>query len=347
MSGKRYTKTITLPDGSRKWIRAATPEELEKKVFELQLQLHQGIDLSRHDTFGELAQLWYDTYKKPYLRPNTLNALKTTLNKHIMPVLAPIPVREITPFQIQQVFAAMSNLSKGYNNTARIILNQIFDMAVDNNLITKSPVPNSLQHGGKPVKEKQALTAAQQQQLLDSVTGQTRLFCALGLACGLRRGEIIGLHWSDLDLDSGIIHVRHNWTTPANYPPQITENMKTSTSRRDLPIPPQLLQTLRAARASACSLLVFPGPAGGPLTASQFQSLWKPAQKTGLPVTPHILRHTCATNLLEAGMDIKEIQYYLGHSDLNTTLSVYTHYQQSTRLQQTAARAASAFAVNL
>lgn len=344
---KRYTKTIALPDGTRKWIRAATKEELEQKVFEVQLQLRQGVDLTRHDTFGEIAQLWYDTYKKPALRPNSLTMIKSTLNVHIMPVLATVRVRDITPFMIQQIFASVADHSKSTGKMVYTTLNQIFNMCIDNNLIVKSPMPRNLQRGCTPSAEKQALTPQQQQLLLDQTSGQCRLFCILGLACGLRRGEILGLLWSDLDLDAAVLHVRHNWTAPDGQAAIVTEQLKTQSSRRDLPIPPGLLPILRNLRAGSVSIYVFPGRAGGPLTRSQFRTMWKPAKATGLPVTPHILRHTCATNLLEAGMDIKEIQYFLGHSSVNVTLSVYTHYQQSTRAIQTAERAAAAFAVNL
>ena len=346
-SKKRYTKTLTLPDGTRKWIRAATKEELDQKVFEFQMQLRLGVDLSRHDTFGEVAQLWFDTYKKPVMQPNSLTAFRSALNVHIMPVLAPIRVRDITPFMIQQIFASIADHKKATGKLVYTILNQIFNMCIDNGLIAKSPVPRNLQRGYAPSPEKQALTAAQQQSLLDQTSGQCRLFCAIGLACGLRRGEILGLYWSDIDLNEAILHVRHNWTTPGGQPPAITEQLKTPSSRRDLPIPPGLLSMLRTARADAVSIYVFPGRDGGILSCSAFRTLWQPARDTGLPVTPHILRHTCATNLLEAGMDIKEIQYFLGHSSVDTTLGVYTHYQRSARARQTAERAATAFAVNL
>ena len=345
---KRYCKTLTLPDGTRKWIRAATKEELDAKVLETQVMIGLGIDLSNHDTFGECAQLWYDTFKKPYLQPNSLESIRSNLNTHIMPTLATIPVRDITPFMIQQIFSNLTGHSKSTNNIVYGILRQIFEMCIDNNLIVKSPIPNSLRRGGKRAKEKEALTAAQQQQLLDAVKGKpVWLFCLLGISMGLRRGELLGLYWSDLDPDAGIAHLRHNWTHPAGQPAQVTENMKTEASRRDIPIPAQVIPVLRHARAAASSIYVFPGRDGGPLTANEFKAFWQPAQQTGLHVTPHILRHTCATNLLEAGVDIKEIQHYMGHSTLATTLNVYTHYQASTRLQQTAEKVSAAFAVNL
>lgn len=68
---KLYTKTITTPTGKRKYIRAATKEELERKYQQAKLEIGAGVDITDATTFGEFAQLWFNTYKRPNLRENS------------------------------------------------------------------------------------------------------------------------------------------------------------------------------------------------------------------------------------------------------------------------------------
>ena len=120
-------------------------------------------------------------------------------------------MKKVTPLQIQLILGNLSGQSKSLNDKAIQILRGIFNAAVDNNLIAKSPVPLRLRSGGIAAKEKAALTVEQSRQLLNAVFGtRTYLFCLIALQTGLRRGEICGLMWSDIDFDAQIIHVRHN-----------------------------------------------------------------------------------------------------------------------------------------
>ena len=87
---KKYnylTKAIQLPDGTRKYIRAKTQAELDEKVLKAQILVNSGVDICSEETFGHFAQMWFDLYKKPYLRENSLNAIKYVLNQHILPII--------------------------------------------------------------------------------------------------------------------------------------------------------------------------------------------------------------------------------------------------------------------
>ena len=73
---KKYqykTKAIQLPDGTRKYLRGKTQEELDEKVLKAQILVNSGVDICSEETFGHFAQMWYDIYKKPYLRESSLN----------------------------------------------------------------------------------------------------------------------------------------------------------------------------------------------------------------------------------------------------------------------------------
>lgn len=363
MKSKTYTTTVRLPDGSRKWIRAKTKEDLERKKAELLVQIGAGLDVLDDSTFGEFATIWLNTYKRPYLRETTLMGIENTLDTHILPYLAEVPLKKVSPIQIQVIMASLSNKSKSLNNQVLQTLRGIFNAAVDNSLLLKSPVPNSLRVGGIPTKEKMALTPEQSQRLLDAVKGtRAYLFCLIALQTGMRRGEICGLMWSDIDFQKQVIHAEHNAVLLDTHT-TVSTAMKTSAAVRDIPIPPTLLSVLRDERKAAKSLFVVPGSDGKPMTRSSFTRMMdiidsrtakspaelgttirntKIVRTLDFPVTAHQLRHTYITRLFESGLDIKEIQYLAGHSTVEMTLRVYTHYQRESRQAETAKKVAAA-----
>ena len=239
----------------------------------------------------------------------------------------------------------------------------MFNAAVDNNLIAKSPVPTKVKSKGVRTKEKTALTADQSKRLLDAVSStRAYLFCLIALQTGMRRGEICGLMWEDIDLDKQIIHVRHNAVFTSSQT-IVSEALKTSAAVRDIPIPPTLLDTLKGLKSSGGSPFVLHTENGKPLSQSSFSNLRnmvrrrtvddpaelgtkatnsKMVRSLDFHVTPHLLRHTYITRLFESGLDIKEIQYLAWHTTVDMTLRVYTHYQHETRQQDTANKVCAA-----
>ena len=105
---KLYTKTITTPTGKRKYIRAATKEELERKYQQAKLEIGAGVDITDATTFGEFAQLWFNTYKRPNLRENSKENLLYILNHYIMPQLAAMRLRDIKPVHIRSVMSSLT-----------------------------------------------------------------------------------------------------------------------------------------------------------------------------------------------------------------------------------------------
>lgn len=374
---KLVTRTLTLPTGERKYFRGKTAEEAERKVWEAKRLLGMGIKLNDQTTFGEFAELWYRVYKKPRLKsPNSQAAVLNILNNHLLPPLTAYPLKEITPAHIQLTMNDMEGQSASLRNKALQTLKGIFTTAVENGLIIKSPVIQSIKAGGEATEEKVPLTKEQSQHLLEATWGTNAYtFVNLVLHTGLRRGEATGLMWEDLDLDSGILHVRHNAIYFDSAPTQVSTDLKTKAARRDIPLPHMLLAYLRGEKDRSTSEFVISMKTGAPLTKSAFTAMWRIIEMrtvkeeldedTGEMVmqelgssppkhpsvvrsldfkcTPHLLRHTYITRLFEAGLDLKEIQYLAGHATPDMTLRVYTHYLLEQRKGETAAKIQAAF----
>ena len=338
---KKYqyrTKTLQMPDGSRKYIRAKTQEELDEKVLAARILMKSGVDIGSDETFGHFAQTWYDIYKKPYLRENSLNAIQYVLNQHILPYLGGCRLRDITPMQIQAVMARLSDKSNSLQSKALIHLRSIFKAAEENGLVAKSPVSGMLKAGGKKTPEKIALTPQESQTLLERVENRrAKTFLLTALHTGMRRGEIVALKWEDIDFENKVIHVRRN-AVMGRYETTISDELKTKASKRDVPLSEELEAWLSARKRNTHSQYVISMQNHKPLTKSSYKSMWKLIERE-LPdthVTAHILRHTYVTRLFEAVLDIKEIQYLAGHSTVDMTLRVYTHYDRLNREAQTA-----------
>ena len=196
---KKYqykTKAIQLPDGTRKYLRGKTQEELDEKVLKAQILVNSGVDICSEETFGHFAQMWYDIYKKPYLRESSLNMIKYVLNQHILPFIGGYRLRDISPMQIQAIMASVSDKSNSLQSKILVLLRNIFRAAQDNGLIAKSPVSTMLKPAGKKTQEKVALTPQESRLLLERVTNpRAKTFLLIALHTGMRRGEILGLLW--------------------------------------------------------------------------------------------------------------------------------------------------------
>jgi len=241
--------------------------------------------------------------------------------------------------------ASLSNKSNSLQSKVLVNMRSIFNAAQENGLVAKSPVSAMLKPGGKRTPEKETLTPQESQMLLDRVTNpRARTFLLTALHTGMRRGEIVGLQWDDIDFEAKMIHIQHN-AVMSETSTTINDFLKTKAGCRDVPISEELGKWLAAQKKISHSKYVLAMQNHKPLTKSSYKSMWKLIERE-LPdthVTAHILRHTYITRLFEAGLDIKEIQYLAGHSTVDMTLKVYTHYDRRSREAKTAEKVRNAF----
>lgn len=367
---KRYATHITTPSGKRIYVSAKSQEELDLKVVKLKEEMGVGVDISDDTLFNDYADMWLRIYKKPKIRQNTYDTLKWHLEKHIKPFFAAKRLRDVKPIHIQEFMATVSGYSYSIQAKCLQSVRAIFATAEDNGLILKSPVKNRDKPGGAKPEEKEALTNEQAVRLLEAVKGtRAYLFCLLALSTGMRRSEILGLMWEDIDFTTGHINVTHSMVlNPHRDKCEVLAMLKTDASRRRLPIPLLLRLELEAAKKNAKSPYVLAMADGSPLSKCSYDALWRiVTQRTAsdkyplgsvrgsnnggrytvsldFHCHPHLLRHTYITQLFESGLDIKQVQYLAGHSNPEMTLGVYTHYRRKEREQETAVQVASATA---
>lgn len=348
--GTYYRKRLKLRDGSYKDVRARSKEELRKKLYDLETAQRMGVLLDDKTTVAELAAQWYKNRcgKWSYSRRSDY---VNSINVHICPCIGGMLVKEVKPEHCQMVLAQMAHLSNSMQAKTVATLKQIFACAEENGLIFRSPC-SKLKAAGEKSKEKTPLTPEQSKALLEATRGtRAYLFIMLGLYAGLRREEICGLRWVDMELTAN--------------PPRLTVNnaarfegtktvfpspLKTKAAHRTIPLPAVLAAALAEEKKRTKSVFVVPSADGGAATPQTIRNLMKIvdrrrasnvvpldkedakqprgpkiARTLDFRITPHQLRHTYITTLCQSGMDVKKIQYLAGHSDIKMTLNVYSH----------------------
>lgn len=362
---KLYRKRIKDADGVYVAIYGSSPEELTKKLEEAEAMIDRAAYNRAHPTLSDYADRWMEMHL-PNVRPGTANDYRYIIEHFIKKPLGYRRMSEITQDDIKLALVGVTSKSESVYRKTVMLFKQIFESAADSDIIDRSPC-RKLGTGGRPQEEKQALTDDQVKTLLDAVrTAQTDIypFVMIGLYAGLRREEIMGLKWINVVLTGKAPHISVRTALHWEHNrPVVSTELKSHAARRDVPIPPQLVECLKARKATSNSEFVFSGKDGQPKTESQFGNMWESVTtrmvkertyikylptgekvvKTISPklgekarcrnycytidfdVSPHILRHTYITNLLLAGVDVKTVQYLAGHEHAKITLDIYTH----------------------
>ena len=361
--GIEYYRTRILDaDGKRVSLYAKTPEELYAKVQEAEELIEDTIFRSVTPTVDEYCEKWL-RIQKGRLRSTTYIDYEWKVKKFIQKPLGNMFMEDVTPDDVNLALLPVLDMSHSVYRSTQMLFKLIFTAAVDSRVISESPCKKISAKGGKPQKEKSALTDEQVDKLLAAIKGlPPYVFVMIGLYCGLRREEILGLMWDCVHLEGNTpyLSVRRAWHTEHNRP-VILEEPKTKAAKRDVPIPTPLAECLIEARANSKSSYVVSNSEGKPLSYAQFQRIWKyietrstkerkyvryvngqkvthtvkpvlgeKAAHNGnvvysldFQVTPHQLRHTYITNLIYAGVDPKTVQYLAGHENSKVTMDIY------------------------
>jgi len=337
---KYLTKAVPLPDGRRKYIRAKTKRELDKKVLQFMVEMAQEkVVVSNDMTVEQLGMLWLEKVKRPSVREQTFDVYEDRLTIHVFPYIGDMRVQDVRLIHIIDVVNSHGYKSKEANRGLLATLRSMFSFAVENEIIKKSPADSKISVAGSGTREEKPLTPGQTKALLaytkESRTPNLHLFTTLALVTGMRCGELAALRWDCVDLTDGEVRVRRQMVQSTG---EITEALKTSAARRQIPISPDIVAMLKDAHQKSSSTYVFGGSQDGHLSARTlrtFQTEWNRAGVTNQTIHAHLFRKTFATRLIETGTDPKRVQYLLGHETLEMTLRIYALYDKETQMETT------------
>ena len=352
------------PDGKRdrRKVYGTTQKEVVDKLAEIKAKRNNGtLTTPSKQTMKEYLRDWLQTHKRfggwdgKGLRPNTVRAYENVIEKHILPEIGMVKLQKITPDHLERLYTAIldKGLSMRMPELAHRVLHAALEAAVAKGCIARNPcdrVPRKPRTNNR-AEDRPRLDHAQAADVLAAVKG-TRFYLPflVAMTTGMRRGEIIGLRWQNVDLQEGVIHVREQIQLDENKRHSL-QPLKTAESIRDVPIPSDVVEELRRHRAAQKVVsidgdgFVFTNSEGNHFQLGDLSRKFAEVRdQLGLPKEMHFhdLRGSFITWAAQKGLDLKTVMTIVGHADERTTLRIYQSVTEGMKKQ--AARAFEGFA---
>jgi integrase len=330
---------LSHPDGERRIRRVVSGRSRAEVVRKLEALRREGAaGFASGETTGEYLGSWVEAIQ-PRLRPATHREYARHVRAYFAP-LADVPLTGLTPGHVERLMAGLlqRGLSAQTVAHARATLRRALHDAQRDGLVSRNEA--SLARPPRVTRqEMHALSAAEVRDLVDATRDDALgPLWALAVGSGMRLGEMLGLAWSDVDLDAGQLTIRRAMARAADDGWMLAEP-KTSRSRRTVMLPAIAREALsrrqdgqNADRTVAGTAwqdragLVFTDAVGRPLRPPDVSDEWRRTRRRlGLTVRLHDLRHTAATLMLGAGVPLKVVSDTLGHSTIAITADIYAH----------------------
>lgn len=341
-TGKRRRPTFTI-DGSKRDAQIALRKALGER--------DQGIDVSPQKvTVGEWLTRWLARHHgEGNISKVTHTRYEVAVRAHLVPSLGDIKLRDLRRDHVADLktrwLTGEGSTATRPQSAATVrkqlnVLRQALDGAVEAGLIALNPAGPVKSPPLPTHDEKRALTETEIRALLDvAAGGRLDVPIRFAIATGIRQGELLGMRWSDLDVERSVVHVRRSLSRAGTA----EFNEPKAKSRRTLELSEATLQVLRRHRLAQNEHrlllgeswqdggLMFPSTVGSPWQARNFYRAFKISvvARTSIDdvdtVTWHTLRHTAASHWLMAGVTSFEVARRLGHASTNITERVYAH----------------------
>ncbi|WP_250289514.1 tyrosine-type recombinase/integrase [Frankia sp. CiP1_Cm_nod1] len=324
----------------RRVVYGGTEKEALAKVRELRKAADQGQDLTaKSRTVAEWMDYWMDEIKShDGTRPSTLARYRYAIDGHIVPMLGKIRLDKLGPAHVRRLHAARREQMKPaslvkIHAVLRAALADAERMELVSRNVAKAVRPPSLAGG-----EQHTLTTSDARRFLTlAIDDRLEALFVLALTMGLRRGELLGLRWDDVDLDARTLWVRRSAQRVSGQLRLVEP--KTHGSRRTVPIPALAVDALERQRKRQADErnkageswqnngLVFASTVGTPMEPRNVtRRVQQLRDGAGLPwLRLHDFRHGCATFLLASGIEPRTVMEILGHTTVRMTMERYGH----------------------
>ena len=317
----RWQKKITLPNGKTKTLysSASTERQAIKEFNEKMIQLQT--DEKNTTLFEKVADDWNTDYREKISDLNYRKSIRATY-ENVLARFTGDFIEEITPTDIQIYINKLIKQGFSHKTIAsyKSVLKMIFDYALFNGIIKSNPVSIVRLPANLPKKARELPTDKELSIINSNYEGFAFLPYFL-LNTGLRISEALALSYEDIDFDAKTIKIYKHLLHDGNKP-ILEHKTKTINSKRTVILLDRVAEKLDRNKKG----IIFCNADGDYLTRRQMTWNWEKWQKeNNVTATPHQLRHGFATMLFEAGIDLKDAQDLMGHANISTTQSIYTH----------------------
>jgi integrase len=317
-----------------------------------------GKTVKRDVIFEVYLRQWYKNCKEPHIGDSSKRNYNSIINKHIIPAFENRQLRSIEPMELRAFINRFAGKGQTTITYIHAVLTGMFGLATEDGILDKDPALRlkKPEHSFNPRRD---LTEKETEAAL--YVGNTHPYGLLLLLLyylGVRKGEALGLMASDINFEDHIISIQRD----IDYVTNDIGEVKTDESVRDLPIPDGLFKALLPYRDKGNKYLLSADGGTSFWCASTYNRYWEKLMAAmydaapsienelidedeelrGSVLTAHYFRHNFATLLYDAEVDVLTAQKYLGHSDVKTTLGIYTKLKKR-REKQSAAKLRTAF----
>jgi integrase len=323
-------------NGKRRAYYGQTQGEVRDKVKVAQKDIANGTYAAPSSiTVGDWLTKWLNDYKKLTLRQTTWDSYELMARQHIIPAVGDIKLSKLTTGNLQRLYndklkAGRADDKEGGLSVRTVryihqVLHGMLDQALKEGMIGRN-VSEAVELPKEERRKIQVMDTAGVGKFL-SIARSSRFYMAflLTLGTGMRRGEVLGLKWENIDFKTNTIRIEQQVISTKDGV-KLVPWTKTKTSKRIIDVPEQIMRQLQAIPVRQIGGLVFTNEIGGMMNPNNFVRDYKNLlKKAGLNTYSfHSLRHTFATLQIENGTSINAVQETLGHAKASTTSDIYT-----------------------